>query len=191
MMRKVCKFLWLALFVIPSVNAQMYGDAYIYNAFDVQETLDGERMSIEEFVARKQEMNWRIGAKKREEKMRKKKFFAAIFMKPDDLESLYWSAGHSDAMKAVFDAKEGCGQDCKEIAVYSNTCLMLAEPKGNTSISRIVVASDPSPEQAISNAKEACTDKYGTDCVAYEQLPGAEHRAYCVGYDYGVYDDGR
>ncbi len=191
MLRNMYAYLFLAAVGIPCANAQYYEGGYIYNAFDVQETLDGERMSIEEFVARRTEMNLRIGAMRREERMRKKKFFAAVLMRPANLDNLYWSAGHRDATKAVSQAKKTCGEDCVEMAVYSNTCLMLAEPTGNTDISRIVVAYDPMPEQAIQKAKEACTDKYGTDCVAYEQLPGAEHRAYCVGYDYGVYDDGR
>ena len=159
---------------------------------EIKNKKDSKRnIRVDIYIKNRAEMNMEARARYLAKKYGDGRYFAAVYLNPERLDEIFWSAGYKSESQVKLRAAQVCGEQCKLVAVFSNTCMMLAEPRGNTDVSRVVVAYDPIPEQAIQKAKEACTHKYGADCVAYEQLPGAEHRAYCVGYDYGVYDDGR
>lgn len=160
-------------------------------AESIRERAEEANKAFDIYIKNRAEMNMEARARYLAKKYGDGRYFAAVYLNPERLDEIFWSAGYKSESQVKLRAAQVCGEQCKLVAVFSNTCMMLAEPRGNTDVSRVVVAYDPIPEQAIQKAKEACTHKYGADCVAYEQLPGAEHRAYCVGYDYGVYDDGR
>ena len=175
----------------PQASLNGSSGDYLINAYRFEAMSNDDGIPMREYIDQRGKLNRKIAVQNRIAELRSKKFFAAVYLNMENLEGIFWSAGGEKSENMVADAGKGCGPACKLVAVFSNTCMMLAEPRGNVDVSRVVVAYDPLPEQAIEKAKDACTDKYGKDCVAYERMPEARHRAYCVGYDYGVYDDGR
>lgn len=175
-----------------SVQAQevssYYRDDIAIRAEAIRESAEESRVAVSDYIERRTIAN--KGARERflQKKLRTEKYYAAVYLNPKNLGEVFWAAGYKNEDQANRLAAASCGEDCKLVAIFSNTCLMLAEPRGNEELGKVVVAYDSAPDNAIAKAKISCQRRYGTDCVAYEQAPGAESPAFCVGYDYGVYD---
>ena len=188
------KYVLLLLFgfwvAIAGAQSALHGEAgdYWIKAERIREESDYNKSTIEAYVFEHESANRRMNMERRISNLKATKFHGAVYMKPGHLDRAYWMAGYKDRDKVLAGAADGCGQDCKLVAVISNACMMLAEPKGNTDISKIVVAYDMQAERSIEKAKTECKRKHGADCVAYVRSSDAESPAFCVGYDYGVYD---
>ncbi|MEJ3960635.1 DUF4189 domain-containing protein [Brachymonas sp. G13] len=186
------KYLCILLFLLNGIgvaNAQAYFREDI--AIDLQanqEAIVRNRLAIEEYVEARTAASNQARARWIDAKLRKTKFYAAIYLKSTDLNGLYWAAGYKDQTVAMASAATACGDNCKLIATFSNTCVMLAEPSDNTDIAKVVAAQDPEPGRAIEKAGKACKGTYGGDCVSYARPQEATHSAYCVGYDYGIFE---
>lgn len=119
---------------------------------------------------------------------RDQEYFAAIAVKRHGGGRVGWSAGFRNRQYVQLQALKACGDDCKVIKLFSNTCGMISEPKGNKDLSNISFGSDRDPERAIDKAYAACESIHGKGNCRYSQRDkAAKHTAFCTGYEYGVY----
>lgn len=117
------------------------------------------------------------------------KFYGALAMTPERPGRVTWAAGSNNEGEARADALKSCGlESCQVVRAYSNTCGMLAGPKGSPVVAEYVFAYDSDPERAIDKAYEACEKAHGEGKCRYAgRKSSSKHSAFCVGYKYGVY----
>ena len=99
------KYLCILLFLLNGIgvaNAQAYFREDI--AIDLQanqEAIVRNRLAIEEYVEARTAASNQARARWIDAKLRKTKFYAAIYLKSTDLNGLYWAAGYKDQTVAV------------------------------------------------------------------------------------------
>ena len=187
---KISEFVMLAAIgvALPSIaNGQddqwraYLGDADVVNMLQEQISIGREQ----------QNANYRRSRELLSEnlvlKSSQREYYGSVHFNPNDLTELYWAAGQRDAKASIVSGANMCGKGCKLLVTFSDSCVMFAEPRGNSEVSNIVYAIDDDPERVIEAARQKCQAANGVACDVFARPRSAEHPSYCVGYRYGIY----